>query len=164
MVHAVKALTIVMMLAVMSNCKPYTPGQPYYILSLDGGGYNGLITAKFVDYMELLAYNIYEKDITCFKPRDEKRIQISEMFDMVAGSETGAIIATTLAVKNVNETTKEYKFPAKNFANVPLKWFEDNVDTLYKDRKMGGGTEFVLIVIFVIFICFFTEFISQKCF
>lgn len=57
--------------------------KKYNILSLDAAKYKGLMTARAVDYMELLAYNIAYRDIPCFKklndenakkPRKESRI------------------------------------------------------------------------------------------
>jgi len=44
------------------------------------------------------------------------------MFDMIAGSETGAIIASSLVVKN-----KDSSIERKNahYADVALKFFED---------------------------------------
>ena len=40
----------------------------YNILSLDGGGIRGLITAKVVDYMEQYAYN-YSVETYCMDER-----------------------------------------------------------------------------------------------
>lgn len=60
------------------------------------------MTAQMVDYMEQKAYVIANRD-ECKDPLTErnvkfKRIPMAEMFDMIVGSETGAIIATTLVV------------------------------------------------------------------
>ena len=74
----------------------------YNVLSLEAGAYAGILTAKFVDFMEERSYVIAMTE-GCIKKADEResqRIYISELFDMVAGSETGAIIASTLAIKD----------------------------------------------------------------
>ena len=39
--------------------------EPYNILSLESAKYKGLMTAKFIDYIESLAYNIAVRDIEC---------------------------------------------------------------------------------------------------
>ena len=56
---------------------------------------------------------------------------MNKLFDMIGGSETGAIIAASLAIPDENNPTM-----AKNLAKVSLKWFEDNGDILYHDQKM----------------------------
>ena len=63
--------------------------------------------AEFVNFMEQRAYMQAQRagkdEKGCLpdnKERKEQRIAISEMFDMIAGSETGAIIASSLAIKN----------------------------------------------------------------
>ena len=71
----------------------------YNILSLDSAKYEGYMTARFVDYMEQYAYIAAIRD-RCIPPRDSGRVAMPELFDMIAGSETGAIIASSLAVKN----------------------------------------------------------------
>ena len=71
----------------------------YNILSLDSAKYEGYMTARFVDYMEQYAYVAAVRD-KCMPARDSGRVAMPELFDMLAGSETGAIIASSLAVKN----------------------------------------------------------------
>lgn len=74
-------------------------GAKYNILSLDAAKYAGIMTADFVGYMEKRAYSIAREDGRgfCYPENDEERIPMHELFDMVAGSETGAIIAATIA-------------------------------------------------------------------
>lgn len=57
-----------------------------------------------------------------------------ELFDLIAGSETGAIIASSLALKNTEpEKANEFHFPGKYHTSKSLEWFQKNVDTLYRD-------------------------------
>ena len=56
------------------------------------------MTAKFVSYMEEYAYKVANHD-RCIT-RDIERIAMPELFDLIAGSETGAIIASTLVLPN----------------------------------------------------------------
>ena len=69
----------------------------YSILSLDSAKYKGYMTASFVDYMERYAYEAAVRDY-CLPPRESERLAMPELFDMIAGSETGAIIATSLVI------------------------------------------------------------------
>ena len=70
------------------------------------------------------------------------------MFDNIAGSETGAIIATTLNVKNKTDTAgiQENAF----FANTFLEFMEGPGDDLYSDRKIPPYGQ-VLIISLVAF-------------
>ena len=71
----------------------------YNILSLDSASYKGIMTAKFVDYIETKAADIaYTNSSVCYPDESADRVAISEMFDLIAGSETGAIIATSLSI------------------------------------------------------------------
>ena len=52
------------------------------------------MTAEFVQYMEMKALFVARRDL-CIEPRKSVRITMPELLDMIAGSEIGAIIATT---------------------------------------------------------------------
>lgn len=54
---------------------------------------------------------------------------------MIAGSESGAIIAASLAIPDDSPGADPTR--AKFFAKDILKWFEANVDELYHDKKMS---------------------------
>ena len=69
----------------------------YRILSLDSATYSGLMTAEFVSFMEKKAYLI-ARSLKCLTERESERVAMHELFDMIAGSETGAIIASSLVV------------------------------------------------------------------
>ena len=74
-----------------------TPSTPptRTVLSLQAAGDKGYITAKFVDYLEQRAYALA---LQCrnVNMRPSQKIAMSELFDTIAGSETGAIIGSTL--------------------------------------------------------------------
>ena len=78
----------------------------YNILSIDSALYKATMSAKFVDYMERKAFSIatmnkcYASDQKAISSRQSKKVSMTELFDMVAGSETGAILATTLVLPN----------------------------------------------------------------
>ena len=58
---------------------------------------------------------------------------MTELFDMIAGSETGAIIASTLTLKNSDAASQQKN---RFFANKAIEYFEETADSLYKDNKM----------------------------
>jgi len=59
---------------------------------------------------------------------------MNELFDMIAGSETGAIIAATLAQAKDGSSTEP-----KYYVETAGKFFKDNVDTLYADGELQAG-------------------------
>lgn len=78
---------------------------------------------------------------------------------MISGSESGAIIAASLAIPDKDDPKK-----AKNLAKVSLKWFEDNGDFLFHDKKMSVFLQIFLLILFVVGFTALTEVIAQKCF
>lgn len=56
------------------------------------------------------------------------------MFDMIAGSETGAIIASSLSIKNTNSSLDRRN---AHYADTALQFFKENADTLYRDAYMS---------------------------
>jgi predicted acylesterase/phospholipase RssA len=71
----------------------YTPGQPYRVLSLDGGGAKGFYTLGVLKEIEAM--------IGC---------PLWQKFDLVFGTSTGAIIAALICIGNsVDEIHDLYK-------------------------------------------------------
>lgn len=104
----------------------------YNILSLDSARYKGLMTTKMLEYMEKYAYQTAIRD-ECMEERASGKIAMPELFDMIAGSETGAIIASSLLIKNDNPATMDIQ-PNKHFVDRSMQYFVNNVDYLYKDQ------------------------------
>jgi len=108
------------------------------------------MTATTVDYIERKAYDVAVRDY-CLPERETKKIAMPELFDMIAGSETGAIIATSLVIPN--KDVAEAKAGQKNqyFASESMKWFQDNTDTLYHNSEkyltFGRVLGFILSVL-----------------
>ena len=73
--------------------------KKWNILSLDSAMYEGFMTASFVDYMEQNAYDQAHRSY-CIPERKSGRVAMPEIFDTIAGSETGAIIASALVIPN----------------------------------------------------------------
>lgn len=84
--------------AVIDNSKYYN------ILSIDGGGIRGLIPLQTIKYMETFAYK-YCKEKNYKFPQytfdngtiiNDGTVAIKDMWDMLAGTSTGSIIAAML--------------------------------------------------------------------
>lgn len=71
------------------------------------------------------------------------------MFDMIVGSETGAIIAASLVVPDASGS-KVNKYNASR----AVEFFETNVDKLYVDSKFSGGMQFLISFLFLIIFSF----------
>ena len=92
---------------ILTQATPVADSSEYWnILSLDGGGIRGLITAQVVKYMEQFAYD-YSTQNLCY-PQDptNERVSLSKVFDMVAGTSTGSLLATCVVIPDVKDPTK----------------------------------------------------------
>jgi patatin-like phospholipase/acyl hydrolase len=83
----------------LHNVAAVDTSATWNILSLDGGGIRGLITATVVKYMEEFAYE-YATEQYCMPNRTNGRVSMAELFDMVAGTSTGSLLATALVFPN----------------------------------------------------------------
>lgn len=97
----------------------------YDILSLDGGGIRGIITAAVLDKMEDLAY-IKARDTYNIPERKNEKIGMGELFDMIAGTSTGALLGATLVIPE----SENSKLP-KYYANDYMKTFKDKGAEIY---------------------------------
>ena len=64
---------------------------------------------------------------------------MNELFDMIAGSETGAIIASTLAQAKDGSTTEP-----KYYVDTAGDFFKANVDIMYADGELKAGVQVVV--------------------
>jgi len=110
-------------------------------LSLDAGSYNGIITARTVSLIEQKAYT-YMNHMYCIK-RPSNKVAMHEMFDMITGSGTGAIIASSLVVPNDDPATKDTQ-QNKYFAETSVKYFYDHMKDMYHQRKPSDFMKFVI--------------------
>ena len=118
-----------------------------HILSLDAGYYKGYLTARFVSYMETKAYFLALEHCNIADRANEK-IAMTELYDMIAGSESGGIIAAMLTIPNDNATlSRENKY----FASDATRFFEEQVDELYKDIELSlFWSTFIICTVVVI--------------
>jgi hypothetical protein len=71
---------------------------------LDSAKDKGLVTSLVVEYMESRAYFLARGQY-CIAERKIERIAIPELVETIAGSETGALIASNLLIPNLNKKT-----------------------------------------------------------
>ena len=77
------------------------PGGPKRILSLDGGGLRGIVTLVHLKRIETLLRSRHGNDLD---------FRLGLNFDLIAGTVTGAIIASGLAIGlSVDQLTKRYE-------------------------------------------------------
>ena len=79
--------------------------KTWNILSMDGGGIRGLVTAKVVQNMEKYGYE-YAEGKGYIEKRKDGRLNMSEIFDMMAGTSTGSLLTTALSMPNEDGSNK----------------------------------------------------------
>ena len=95
----------------------------YNILTVDGGGIRGVISAETLDYMENYAYEFaveggYDK-ASCFNHYKydngtvREKMHVKDLFEQLAGTSTGSILSAALSLYKEGSTT-EPKFWAKS--------------------------------------------------
>lgn len=107
---------------------PYEKCRKFNILSLSSAEYNGYMTASFVQYLERLAYFEAEEQY-CIK-RDNQRIAMPELFDVIAGTETGAIIGASLVIPGDENLVR-------NYANESMEFFKLHSSDLYVAQELN---------------------------
>lgn len=124
----------------------------FNILSLDSCKYKGIMIAKFISEMEDQAYTIASVN-KCIPARKSKKVAVTELFDLVAGSETGGIIATSLVIPNRDPVTKQEQKNAY-FSTDVIGYFERNTDTLYFDHQMPPIQKVIIVVYLMGILCY----------
>jgi len=107
------------------------PG-PKKILSLDGGGIRGALTLGYLKKIE---------DILKAKFPDNPDFRLSDYFDLIGGTSTGAIIAASLAIgKTVDEIKDLYMdLGGKIFGEKNNWWDFNRLRATYNFRPMEQG-------------------------
>lgn len=94
------------------------------------------MTAEFIDFLELIAY-YSARDNYCIPKRDSGRIAMPELFDMISGSESGAIIASSLMIPSDDKTKTDSNGNTqinKYFASKTSEFYTVNAKKLYIDQ------------------------------
>src|SRR6056300_1336012 len=92
--------------------------------------------------VDILEQETYAKarELKCLPERESGRIAMGELFDSIAGTQSGAIGAALLSLKNEDGTSKYY---AKDVSAL----FEEHGEALFSVTVMGGFAKFVWFVI-----------------
>ncbi|MGN6247298.1 MAG: patatin-like phospholipase family protein [Ginsengibacter sp.] len=107
------------------------PG-PKKILSLDGGGIRGALTLGYLKKIE---------DILKARYPDNPNFRLSDYFDLIGGTSTGAIIAASLAIgKSVDEIVDLYmNLGGKIFGEKRNWWDFNRLKATYNYKPMEEG-------------------------
>ncbi|KAM0859008.1 hypothetical protein ACQ4PT_047479 [Festuca glaucescens] len=101
----------------MTSCPPPSMGQLITVLSIDGGGIRGLIPSTILACLESKLQEL-----------DGPDARIAGYFDVIAGTSTGALVATMLAAPGEN---KRPLFAAKEIN----KFYLDNGPKIFPQRS-----------------------------
>ena len=89
------------------NDDPLASSDEYYnILTIDGGGIRGLISAMVLQQMEVYGWD-YATEMKYEFPQysdNSGHFALKDIFDMTGGTSTGSILAAGLAYPDVNNT------------------------------------------------------------
>ncbi|MGB5593936.1 MAG: patatin-like phospholipase family protein [Crocosphaera sp.] len=101
--------------------------KQFKILSLDGGGVRGMISATILKEIE------YQLEVYCQK-NNQPTVKLHDYFDVVAGTSTGSILAAGIA--------------AKISADQLIQFYQDNAETIFnkgtrQGRKWGQVLELI---------------------
>ena len=115
------------------------------------------MTASFVQYLERLAYFEAEEQY-CIK-RENQRIAMPELFDVIAGTETGAIIGASLVIPG-NGTSPEGL--VKNYAEVSKHFFKEYASKLYVAQELNFWENALVTAVFCSPIEFFSILVPEE--
>ncbi|MDJ0580943.1 patatin-like phospholipase family protein [Crocosphaera sp.] len=106
--------------------------KQFKILSLDGGGVRGMISATILKEVER------QLEIYC-KKNNQPTVKLHDYFDMVAGTSTGSILAAGVAAK----------FDAEKL----IQFYQENAETIFDKgtrtfRNLGILTKYILQIFF----------------
>ena len=113
-----------------------TKCKKYNVLSIESANYRAYMTSEFIGFLELLAY-YSARDNYCIPERESGRVAMPELFDLISGSETGAIIAASLNIPTEDKAKKDVHGNVqinKFFANKTSELLRVNAQNLYKDQ------------------------------
>jgi hypothetical protein len=101
-----------------------------------------IITLKVIDYMEEYGCQfIKEAAFTNISCTDENRLPIRKIFDMIAGTSTGGVIAAALSVPSNDVMTES--FSAKEILEV----FKSQAPMVYAQQHINAGLIWIITII-----------------
>jgi hypothetical protein len=156
----------------------------YNILSLDGGGIRGMIPAVVIYQIEKYAYKYGVEEKGYDMPfsvdmNNEKIVHMKDLFDMLAGTSTGSILAGMIMAP-ANETgfftsgNANQEHPCTTVADCPAFSIADAIDLystqgarLFQSTALSNGSAFgigclVMLLIGVPSYLFFRNMFENK--
>lgn len=98
--------------------------------------------------MEKEAYD-YAEDKYCFPERDNKRVSMAELFDLVAGTSTGSLLATALVIPNDDPETKDEQVN-KYFAQKAIEVYTEMAPIVFTKYNMSTSFRVIGLSSFVV--------------
>lgn len=141
----------------------------YNILSLDGGGIRGMIPAVVIYKIEKFAYKYGVEEMGYDIPyyidiNNEKIVHMKDLFDMVAGTSTGSILAGMLMAP-ANETSyftsgnPDQTHPCETVAGCPrftiadsIKLYSTQGERLFQSTALSNGSAFGIACLIMLII------------
>lgn len=120
-------------------------------MAIEAADYQGLMTANFIEFLEKIAYFSARRQ-KCIPERASEKVAMPELFDMISGSETGAMIGSTLVIPNDDPKTSSFQIN-KYFANTMSDFFYDNTSSIYVDQNMPLWLNAVIVIFMVVLAC-----------
>ena len=153
--------------SVLSDDLAANSDEYYNLLTIDGGGIRGLIPAKVILKMEEYAWDYATNEAQNYEfPKFEGHdghFAMSSLFDMVAGTSTGSILAAGLAYPDVNNTklvnqniNKSYQ-PEKTFikpaffASKLIEIYSKQGDQIFVSRYLGWVLPVSIVLTLLVF-------------
>ena len=129
--------------------------EPYYnILTVDGGGIRGIISAACLSNIEAEAYEYaiskeeYKQRGSKSLPKffhDDKIIHTAYLFDMLAGTSTGSILSAGLVVKDPDNDKKP-----RYTAHQGMQVFIDGAKFIFTSNGWRWLTHIMLLIAFAV--------------
>jgi hypothetical protein len=77
------------------------------VLAIDGGPQVGMVNAQWIDSLEQEAYKIGTEEF-CIPANRHHKVSVSELYDYVAGTQTGSLYASMLTLRHKDDVTPMY--------------------------------------------------------
>ncbi|CAG8591298.1 164_t:CDS:1, partial [Scutellospora calospora] len=107
-----------------------------YILSIDGGGIRGIIPATIISEFEKRVTEIIKKENP---DKPDIDIKCSDLFDIIAGTSTGSILALALSVGKNNRPKYSGDFMVKFYHEHGYDVFPDHSAFKFIDHLMNSS-------------------------
>jgi len=122
-------------------------------LTIDGGGIRGIIPAATLEQIEEYAFQYASEQRYNFTPYHNvsgdgvaiSRLPMSLLFDMLAGTSTGSLLAAGLSIKNRSASSNGLDQPLY-WANDAYHIYTDNADQIFESKGLGGWIYVIILI------------------